>query len=105
MRLVVEGRTLRKATAKLRVSVSYLSKWATQGIGEINSLDKILKSMKKATHKGPLGQLKSLEDALMRYIFELREQGININTFIAVLRVSFLSIEFRAKTSQRTAAL
>ena len=89
-RLVVEGMMLLKAVAELGVSHSNLVKWTAKGIGDINSLDKILKSKKKATHKGPLGQLKSLEDALLRYIFELRKQGVIGNTFIVVLRALFL---------------
>ena len=84
------------AVAELGVSHSNLVKWTAKGIGDINSLDKILKSKKKATHKGPFGQLKLLEDTLLHYIFELREQGGIINTFTIVLRASFLSTEFRA---------
>ena len=97
--LMAEGMTLQKATAELRVSHSNLVKWTAKGIGDIDSLDKILKSKRKATHKGPLGQLKLLEDALLRYIFELRKQGINVNTFTVVLRASFLSPKFHAKSS------
>ena len=76
---------LQKATTELCVSHSNLVKWTVKGIGNINSLDKILKSKKKATHKGPLSQLKSLDDALLRYIFELRKQGVIVNTFIVLL--------------------
>ncbi len=97
-RLVAEGMTLQKAMAELRVSHSNLAKWTAKGIGKIDSLDKILKFQKKSISNGPLSQLKSLEDTLLCYIFELREQGINVNTFILVLRVLFLSPEFCAKS-------
>ena len=40
--LVAEGMTLRKAAAELCVSYSNLVKWTEKGIGNINSLDKIL---------------------------------------------------------------
>ena len=76
--LVVEGRTLQKSGAELHVRVSNLLKWAAQGIGEINFLDKILKSKKTAAHKRPIGQLKLLEDALLHYTFELCKQGITM---------------------------
>ena len=59
-RLMAEGMTLQKAAAELCVSHSNLVKWIAKGIGDIDSLDKILKSKRKATHKGPLDQLKSL---------------------------------------------
>jgi hypothetical protein len=41
----------------------------------------MLKSRRKANHPGPLGQLKPLADALLRHIFEQREQGITVHTF------------------------
>ena len=83
--------------AELHVSHSNLVKWTAKGIGNFDSMDKILKFKKKLTGNGPLGQLKSLEDALLHYIFKLREQGLLVNTFIAMLRVSFLSPEFRTE--------
>ena len=58
---------------------------------------KILRSRKKSTANGPLSQLQLLEDALLRYIFELHKQRISVNMFIVVLRASFLSPEFCAK--------
>ena len=96
--LMAEGMRLQKAATELGVSHSNLVKWTAKGIGNINSLDKILKSKKKATHKGPLGQLKLLEDALLCYIFKLCKQEDIINTFTVVLRASFLLPKFCAKT-------
>ena len=98
-RLVAEGMTLPKAAKELRLGHSNLVKWTAKGISNIDFLDKILlKSKKKATHKGWLCKLKSLEYALLCYIFELREQGVTVNTFIVVLRASFLSPKFRVKS-------
>jgi hypothetical protein len=67
-------------------------------MGEIDSLDKILNSKKKAALTGPASQLKPIEDALLHYIFELREQGVTIDTLTVVLRASWISPEFRAKS-------
>ena len=64
---------MRGAAAELCVSLTNLLKWALQGMGEIDSLDKILKSKKKAALTGPTSQLKPIKDALLHYIFELRE--------------------------------
>jgi hypothetical protein len=57
----------------------------------------MLKSKKKSIHPGPLGQLKPLQDTLLWYVFEQREQGINLNTLSLVVKASSLSPEFNAK--------
>jgi hypothetical protein len=93
-----KGRSMHDATAELRVSVANLSRWVLEGVGEIDHLDKILKLKKKAAHSGPLGQLKAIEGALLRYTFELCEKGVSVNTFMVTLRVSFISPEFREKS-------
>ena len=85
-RMQAEGMTLRAAAEELRVSHTNLSKWTSRGMGEIDRLDKILRSKKKAALTGPSSQLKAIEDGLLRYIFEKREQGIEINAFTVVLR-------------------
>ena len=41
----------------------------------------MIKSKKKASHAGPLGQLKSIEHDLLRTIFERREQGMKVDYF------------------------
>ena len=46
-RMMAEGKTLRAAASELRVSAANLSKWASQGMGKIDRLDKILRSKKK----------------------------------------------------------
>ena len=89
--LVAKGMTLQKAVVELRVSHSNLVKWTAKGIGNIDSLDKILKPQKKLTTN-------PLEDALLHYIFELHDQGVTVNTFIVMLRASFLLPEFHAKS-------
>ena len=69
-----------------------------QGVGEIDRLDKILRSKKKAALPGPASQLKAIEGALLRYIFKYRKQGVLVNTFNLALRASFLLPEFREKS-------
>ncbi len=51
--------TLRAVASELRVSITNLLKWASQGIDEINHLDKILRSKKKAELTGPVSQFLS----------------------------------------------
>ena len=87
------------ATAsELRVSVANLSRWVLQGVCKIDHLDKILWSKKKAALPGPVSQLQAIEGALLRYIFEYREQGLSVNTFNLAMRTSFLSPEFCEKS-------
>jgi hypothetical protein len=93
-----EGMSLRTAASELRVSATNLSKWVSQGLGEIDRLDKILRSKKKKALTGPASQLKAIKDGLMRYISEKREQGIEIKLFTVMLRASFMSPEFRKKS-------
>ena len=45
-RMQAQGMLLRAAALELGVSVANLLKWASQGVGEIDHLDKILRSKK-----------------------------------------------------------
>ena len=54
-RMQAEGMTLHAAMPELRVSVINLSRWALQGIGKIDHLDKILMSKKKVVLTGLVG--------------------------------------------------
>jgi transposase-like protein len=75
-RMQAEGMSLRAAASELRVSATTLSKWVYQGLGEIDCLDKILRSKKKAALTGPASQLKAIEDGLMRYISRNVSRGL-----------------------------
>jgi hypothetical protein len=97
-RMQAEGTSLHAAALELHVSAANLSKWVSQGVGEIDRLDKILRSKKKAALPGPASQLKAIEGALLHYIFEYREQGVSVDTFKLAMRASFLSPEFRKKS-------
>ena len=57
----------------------------------------MLNSKRKANCAGPIGQLKPLEHALLRHIFEQREQGMTVHTFDLVIKASSLSPEFNVK--------
>jgi len=104
-RMQAEGMTLRAAAGELRVSVANLSRWVLQGMGKIDRLDKILRSKKKAALTGPSSQLKAIEDELLHYIFEQREQGVEIKVFTVVLRASYMSLDSAKRASQRAAAV
>ena len=57
----------------------------------------MLKGKKKANCAGPLGQLKPLENSLLRYVFEQRKQGINLSILALVVKASSLSPIFNEK--------
>jgi hypothetical protein len=57
----------------------------------------MLKNMKKSLPPGPLGQLKPLEELLLKYIFEQCKQGIEFNTFCIIVLASNLTTEIGKK--------
>ena len=63
-----EGISLCSAALRLGVSQSLLSRWSRRHsvIGDVAFLGK------KSVCQGPLGQLKPIEDPLLRFIFEMR---------------------------------
>ncbi len=92
-----EGILLRKSAEHVQVSALLLTRWAelfSLGNGSIKAL---LKTKKKSLHPGPLGQLKPLEEALLRYIFKQCEQGIKISILSIVVVVLNLSTKFGEK--------
>ncbi len=89
---------LRGAAAELGVSVLLLLRWEAQKVGEMDPHDKLFKSKKKANLPGPLSQLEGIEEPLLHYIFEMREQGVIIKLWNVALRASYLLPEFRKKS-------
>ena len=63
----------------------------------VDPILEMLKSKRKANYAGPIGQLKPLEDTLLRHVFEQREQGITVHVFNLVAKASSLSPEFNTK--------
>ena len=100
-----EGLSLRKAAEQLMVSQSLFSRWHQQyasSLDEDPTLTSLLdKKKKKATHLGPLGQLKPHKDMLLHYIFEQREQGVNVDTLHLVVKASSMSPEFNRRALPR----
>ena len=84
-----EGVSLRRVAAWLQVAHSLIVKWQQERASDADPiLAMMLNSKKKSIHPGPLGQLKPLQDTLLRYVFEQREQGINVNTLSLVVKAS-----------------
>jgi hypothetical protein len=92
------GKSLRSAGDKLRVSIANLSRWAVQKIDKINSPDALFTKKKKKAHPGPLSQLMAIKEPLLCYIFELHKQGLTVNIFVVVLRALYIPTEFLKKS-------
>jgi hypothetical protein len=92
-----EGISLRKSAERVQVSAGLLVKWEERFSLGNDPIEALLKTKKKSIHPGPLGQLKPLKEALLKYIFEKREQGIKISTLAIVVVASNLSTEFGKK--------
>ncbi len=69
-----EGLSLRQAAEQLMVCHSCFVKGQKQQAAKIGPTLALLKSKKKASFTGLLGQLTPIEDALLQYIFEQREK-------------------------------
>ena len=95
-----KGMTIQKAAEDLLVAHLLIVKWKKQQLagGGACPIMAMIKSKKKAAHAGLLGQLKSNEQDLLHTIFEYREQGVEVNTFLIVMQASSLSPEFKAKS-------
>jgi hypothetical protein len=92
-----EGVILRQAAKQLNISHSLFVRWRQQRAADVDPILAMLMSKRKAAHAGPLGQLKPLEQALVRHIFKHRKQGMTVHTFDLVVKASSLSPEFNAK--------
>jgi len=92
-----EGVTLRQAANRLDVLHSLFVKWRQQQAANVEPIMAMIKSKRKAAHAGPLGQLKPLEQLLLRHIFEHREQGMSVHTLNLVVKAPSFSPEFNVK--------
>jgi hypothetical protein len=93
-----EGISLRKSAEHVQVSAGLLVKWKERFSLGNNPIEALLKTKKKSIHPGPLGQFfKPLEEALLKYIFEQREQGIKVSTLSIVVVASNIFIKFGKK--------
>ena len=92
-----EGVTLRRAAERLQVSHSLFVRWQQQRAANDDPILAMLKGKKKANCAGPLGQLKPLENSLLRCVFEQCEQGINLSILALIVKASLLLPIFNEK--------
>jgi hypothetical protein len=92
-----KGILFRKSTERVQVSTLLLTRWAERFSLGNNLTKALLKNKKKSIHPSPLGQLKPLEETLLKYIFEQHKQGIKISTLSIIVVASNFSTEFGKK--------
>jgi hypothetical protein len=96
-RLCLGGKLLNCAAAEFCTSAANLSKWEKVRAGTMDPKDKLFKSKKMCLHPGPSCQLATIDEPMLRYVFEQRKQGIAVDTFKIALGASFLSPGFHEK--------
>jgi hypothetical protein len=92
-----EGILLLKSAECVQVSALLLTRWVELFSLSNDPIEALLKNKKKSVHPGPLGQLKPLEEVLLRYIFKQCKQGIKISTLSTIVGASNLSSKFGKK--------
>ncbi len=92
-----EGISLCRSVEHVQVSALLLTKWAERFSLSNDPIEAMLKNKKTSIHPGPLGRLKPLEEALLKYIFKQREQGIKVSTLCIIMLASNLSTEINKK--------
>jgi hypothetical protein len=92
-----EGISLRKSAERVQVSDGLLVKREERFSLGNNPIKALLKTKKKSIHPGPLGQLKLLKEALLKYIFKQCKQGIEVSTLSIVVVASNISTKFGKK--------
>ena len=90
-----KGLSLRQACDAVGVHHSLLVHWRKQK----SRLMHIPNPSVKSTHIGMASILKEHEEDLLRFIFELQEQGIQVSLGMVTLKASSLSRSFKEKTT------
>jgi hypothetical protein len=94
-----EGLTLQWAAEHLFVAHLLIVKWKKQQSAGDDPFVALIQTSKnkKASHAGPLGQVKAIKEPILHHIFELREQRVTVSTFQMVVRASHLCPTFGAR--------
>jgi hypothetical protein len=84
-----------EAARRANIARSNFEKWVKLTTN-FNKLDRRA-LIKKSGHHGPKGQLKSIEDKLLLYVFKMRENGMQIDYLLVLFKAASLSQSFHAK--------
>ena len=90
-----DGISIGKSCTHFNISPRLLCKWRSK----FERIEKASNPKAKCLHDGPTQSiLVSIEEDLLRFLFELREQGMPVTTHMIVLQVQTLNPMFAVKT-------
>ncbi len=92
-----EGISLHRSAEHVQVSALLLTKWVEHFSLGNDPIEAMLKNKKKSIQPPSLRQMKPLEEALIKYIFEQHKQGIKVNTLCILMLASNLSTKIDEK--------
>lgn len=95
-----EGFSLRAFARQLGVDASQLRRWQQQSIDMKKLTTKKGRGAVKTLHAGYKCCINQIEEDLLRFIFENREQGFSVSIRMVLMKAANLDTEFRRKTDR-----
>ncbi len=95
-RRVEAGESIRGAWRELKIIPKQYQEWSTK----VRTIIEHGNLKAKSTATGPTTILKPIESDLLKFIFELREQGFAVSISSIVIKASGLLPEFQQKSSE-----
>ena len=92
-RRVEAGESIRGACRALNIIPKQYREWLRTSTAIINH-----NANAKSTAKGPRSILPPIEEDLLKFIFELREQGFAVSILAIVIQASRLMVDFQRKS-------
>ena len=94
-RRVEAGESIRGACRALNIIPKQYREWSRTSTAIINH-----NANAKSTAKGPRSTMPPIEEDLLKFIFELREQGFAVSISAVVMQASRLMPEFKRKSTR-----
>ena len=92
---IAEGQTLRSLARSFGLQPKQLREWKTKKTTLANA-----RSGAKSIHTGHKSILHEFEEDLLRWFFELREQGMGISVRMMILKASELKADYRRRSAR-----
>jgi transposase-like protein len=98
-RHVDEGESIREACKQLNIIPKQYREWARN-----TTIMKKHSPRAKSVCHGPKWTLQAIDEQLLRFVFELREQGMAVSISMIAVKACVLSRSFREKTGRTTSS-
>ena len=93
-RRVEAGESIRGACRALNIIPKQYREWSRTSLAVMEHSN----SNAKSIAKGPTSVLTPIEDDLLKFIFELREQGFAVSILAVVIQASRMMVDFQQKS-------